>query len=374
MPVRRLLIAVLAVLSALPGQAAFAQGRNSPPTACFTQSPPAPQTGEPVTFDSGCSSDRDGTIAGVSWDLNGDNVWHDLDDRGVRDQPTAVKTFDRPGTYTVQVGVADDDGRLDGFTQTVTVANRAPSAAFTVSPARPVAGDTVTLTSTATDADGTIARQTWDLDNDGQYDDATGATATWRPSAAGSYSVALRAEDDAGAAGTNAQAIVVGSRPVPRPTTPAGGFDNSGPAAPPPPPPPPALPAQPAPPTLRLLDPFPVVRMRGRTTPRGARLKLFSVRGPHGAIATVRCKGRSCPAKRLRRKIKTKSKRGARTVRFKRLQRFLRGGTVLRVTVRKRGMVGKYTRIRIRRIKVPVRVDRCVRPGSARPKPCPEAR
>jgi hypothetical protein len=137
----------------------------------------------------------------------------------------------------------------------------------------------------------------------------------------------------------------------------------SGPAAPPLPP---------VQPPLRLLEPFPVVRMRGRTTPRGARLSLFTIRGPHGATAKVRCKGRGCPAKRMRAKIKTKSRKGARAIRFRRLERFLRAGIELRVTVTKPGTVGKYTRIRIRRMKLPVRVDRCVRPGSAKPTACPE--
>jgi hypothetical protein len=60
-------------------------------------------------------------------------------------------------------------------------------------------------------------------------------------------------------------------------------------------------------------------------------------------------------------------------VRFKRFERLLRAGLTLRVTVTQQGMVGKYTRIRIRRLKLPVRVDRCVMPGSSRPAACPEA-
>ena len=41
----------------------------------------------------------------------------------------------------------------------------------------PQTGDQVTFTSTSSDPDGSIAVQAWDLDNDGQFDDGTGATA-----------------------------------------------------------------------------------------------------------------------------------------------------------------------------------------------------
>jgi hypothetical protein len=36
-------------------------------------------------------------------------------------------------------------------------------------------------------------------------------------------------------------------------------------------------------------------------------------------------------------------------------------------------MVGKYTRIRIRKLAVPVRSDRCLLPDSPKPTACPKA-
>jgi hypothetical protein len=56
----------------------------------------------------------------------------------------------------------------------------------------------VTFTSTSTDADGTIASQAWDLDGDGEYDDATGATAERSFAEAGDHRVALLVTDDEG--------------------------------------------------------------------------------------------------------------------------------------------------------------------------------
>ena len=338
---------------------------NHRPVACFTHTPAAPKTGEPVLFDSACSTDSDGTVVAASWDLDGDGYYHDVDAR------TATRTFARPGTYTVRLGVADDDDALASVTKTITVANRPPVADFAFSPADPAPGTSVTLTSNGADPDGSLASQAWDLDDDGQYDDATGPTATFTPEAARSYSIALRVVDDHGAATVAERAIVVRARPTPPPPTPPRTeFDSSMPVVPPAPQPQPQLPP---PATPRLIDPFPVVRMRGRTTRRGARFTLFSVRAPHGATVHVRCSGRGCPAKRLRRKVTKKSKRGARTVRLRRLERFMRADIVLRITIRKPGTIGKYTRIRIRRVKLPVRVDRCLRPGSSKPEICPEA-
>ncbi len=56
--------------------------------------------------------------------------------------------------------------------------NQPPVAAFSVTPSAPQVNQAVTFTDTSTDADGSIAARAWDLDNDGQYDDASGASAS----------------------------------------------------------------------------------------------------------------------------------------------------------------------------------------------------
>ena len=55
--------------------------------------------------------------------------------------------------------------------------NQAPSASFSQTPASPVAGQQVQFADTSSDADGTIAARAWDLDDDGAFDDGTGASA-----------------------------------------------------------------------------------------------------------------------------------------------------------------------------------------------------
>jgi len=143
------------------------------------------------------------------------------------------------------------------------------------------------------------------------------------------------------------------------------------PTDPPPPPPfdPPANPViapQPAGGVaLPMLRPFPVVRIRGWLTSVGARVTLLTVRAPRGVQIAARCRGRSCPVRRFARTASV-----TRT-RLRPLQRGLRAGTRLDITVRKTGYIGKWTTIVIRRGRPPARADRCVYPGARRPAPCP---
>ena len=117
--------------------------------------------------------------------------------------------------------------------------------------------------------------------------------------------------------------------------------------------------------TPRMMRPAPLVRVRGRTTPMGARITLLTVSAPRGARITVRCKGRGCGVRRW-----------ARTTALTRLTRFERElgtGTRLTILVTKGNRIGKYTHLVIRRNRAPARVDRCLMPGSSRPVACPAA-
>jgi YD repeat-containing protein len=346
-----------------------ATATNRAPTASFTINPATVATGEVVTFTS-TSTDPDGSITSYEWDTDGDAIAdYDGDKRA-----QAARPFATPGTYPIRLRVTDNNGAVSTASKTVTITNRPPTAAFTVSPADPLPGQTITFTSTSTDPDGTIASYAWDTDGDATVDfnDGTGSAATKSFPAAGSYTIRLRVTDNNGGQAIATTTITVGepeSEPLPEPRSDTGQqtFDISTPVAPPPADTPPSAPVAP----LRFLDPFPVVRLRGRTTRKGARLTAFTVRAPHGSLVQVRCKGPGCPAKRLREKVKTKSGRGSATVHFRRLERFLRAGTELQVSVTQEGMVGKYTHIKIRSVAVPVRSDRCLLPGSSKPRACP---
>jgi hypothetical protein len=107
----------------------------------------------------------------------------------------------------------------------------------------------------------------------------------------------------------------------------------------------------------RVIRPFPVVRMRGTLTSRGAKISLFSVRAPRKATIVVRCKGRSCPASRWSRSWNLRKKTLTRMGRF---ERSLRAGVRLTVLVTRKGYVGKRTVFVIRRGAAPTRSDRCL--------------
>jgi hypothetical protein len=130
----------------------------------------------------------------------------------------------------------------------------------------------------------------------------------------------------------------------------------------------PQLPADVDVPAPALMSPFPIVRIAGQLLAGGAKVRLLSVRGPRGAMVSVRCSGDGCPVRSLRRRTRT------RLLRVERLERRLNGGVRLEIYVRQRNRVGKYTRIKIRAgRRPPLRVDRCVRPGGRTPVRCPFA-
>jgi hypothetical protein len=159
--------------------------------------------------------------------------------------------------------------------------------------------------------------------------------------------------------------------PVPAPTGPPAPAPAPAPApspepAPAPPPPafelPPAA-AAPAEGTPELLSPFPVVRIKGWLTARGARITLLTVRAPRGSRIDVACRGAGCPVPKL-----------ARTAAVQRLRRFereLRAGTRLELTVTKPGAIGKWTVIVIRRGSPPRRKDGCLDSDTKRHIRCP---
>lgn len=115
--------------------------------------------------------------------------------------------------------------------------------------------------------------------------------------------------------------------------------------------------------TLRVMSPFPVVRISGRLTATGAQITRFTVRAPRGSSIAVRCRGSSCPARRFA--------HAASVRRLRAFERHLRAGTRVSVVVRKPGRIGKWATITIRRGAPPRRVDRCSYPGRGEPAACP---
>jgi len=132
-----------------------------------------------------------------------------------------------------------------------------------------------------------------------------------------------------------------------------------------------AVPPKPSGPSL--LAPFPVVRVAGVAFAKGIRLRLLSVQqAPPGALVRVRCRGHGCPRRGASRTT-VAGPHGVPAIVFRSFERFLRPGAVIEVFVTKAGSLGKYTRLRVRRGKVPERVDLCLDAAGVKPIACPPA-
>jgi hypothetical protein len=214
----------------------------------------------------------------------------------------------------------------------------------------------VRFTATASDPDGTVSSIQWDLDNDGQFDDAAGSNVSWTFTTAGSRVVAVRATDNMGVAtiafktvdvvGPAATASTPGSAPS---SSPQGSAPSSSPTP--------------------ILSPFPIVRIRGAILRGAVRINLLSIKAPKGAMVKVVCHGKGCGrAKNFKRRV-----RSAKSVRVHAFERVLRRGTVIEVFITAKGVIGKYTSFAIRSNAAPRRLDRCLPPGSSKPASCTAA-
>jgi PKD domain len=339
----RTLFFALALLLILAGPAVAA------PDPSFTVSPDPPVAGQPATFTSTSTSTTDAVpsaavaISTVRWDFSGNPNFEQTGD-------VVTHTYTSTGIKTFRMRVTDVLGAVttESFTITVSasplpadpppLANRLPVAQFSVSDLEPEVGQQIALRSFSYDPDGTIAAQRWDLDGDGDFDEnVTGPTAFTVFFAAGPRIVRLEVRDSSGAVQTERQAITVKPRSV-APVTVS---------------------------RLSLMNPFPIVRLAGSVYPRGVKVRILEARAPRRSTVTVRCAGTRCPAKKI---VRTSTRK---PVRFRSMSRFLGAGTIISVSIRKRGQIGKYTRWLIRGRKVPKRKDLCLYPGRSKPARCP---
>lgn len=105
-----------------------------------------------------------------------------------------------------------------------TGSNQAPTAVIDAVPSSGSAPLTVNFSgSDSSDPEGTPLTYAWDLDGDGQYDDATGVETTWTYDNPGNVTVRLRVADTGLVAGTASRVVSVSNDPpVPVIATPAG--------------------------------------------------------------------------------------------------------------------------------------------------------
>lgn len=122
-------------------------------------------------------------------------------------------------------------------------------------------------------------------------------------------------------------------------------------------------------PPITVLAPFPIVRIDDVVAGSGIRIKTLTVQAGVGTRATITCRGRSCPTRRESRVLS--GKKGIARLGFRRFERFLSAGVVLEVRVTKAGKIGSYTRLKVRRHRLPQRVDTCLSASGVTPIACP---
>jgi PKD repeat protein len=389
---------------------------NAPPTAGFIYEPSTPAVGEQVTFSS-TASDSDGSLDDAShrWDFDEDGQFDDALGQ------TVTHAFSAADTVAVGLEVTDADGGTAVASRDVLVQTAPPNAEFHFSPDPPVSNETVTFDAQASTPPpgATITSMTWDLDGDGEFDDATGAAPSSSYPTPGPHTVSLRVDASDTSFDIRSRVVQVGNR-APKasfsfsPNVPRAGdaielvststdsdspiadqewdldgdgeFDDTkGETA--------SKPVNEPGPIkiglkvrdingatdqvtktisvgerrLDLMAPFPVVRLVGDVLASGKTLiKRLSVRAPKGAEITVRCDGRSCPFEHRERAVRRNR------VRFPGMEGVFDPRAVIEVFVTKPNRIGKYTRFKLRDDKAPKRNDSCTEGERRDPIPCPQ--
>jgi PKD repeat protein len=119
--------------------------------------------------------------------------------------------YSAPASYTVKLTVTDSAGVSATTTQTVTVLDEPPAAAFGASPAVPIPGQSIAFDgSGSSESDGAIVSYAWDF---GDGATGTGATPTHAFATAGTFTVTLTVVDQAGQQGTVSRPITVYAQP-----------------------------------------------------------------------------------------------------------------------------------------------------------------
>ena len=156
------------------------------------------------------STDGDGQLTSWAWDFG---------DGTTSDQQSPEHEFTKPGQHVVTLRVTDDDGATSAPMTRTVVVNARPSASFTASSLTGPAPFEPTFTSTSSDPDGSIASHAWDF---GDGATGSGATASHRYAAVGTYQVTLTVTDDDGARATSTQTVTVTLAPEVIEDSPAG--------------------------------------------------------------------------------------------------------------------------------------------------------
>ena len=115
---------------------------------------------------------------------------------------------------------------------------------------------------------------------------------------------------------------------------------------------------------VKRLKPKPVVRVSGRYTSTGAKITRFTVTSPKGATVKMSCTKGTCP-------VKKQTIKGGHTTHVSKLERTLKAGTRVTLTISRPGYVSQVTTVVIRAKRAPSRSDSCILPGKHKTQRCP---
>lgn len=174
---------------------------DRPPAFNSLTGPSSPSpTGQTIAF-SASAIDPDGSVTGYAWSFG---------DGSAASGPAPTHAYSRAGSYTVTVTAADNNGGRSSQSETVSVSDRPPAAAF-VAPLSTMTGQTVSFDAGAsTDPDGTVTNYAW---NFGDGATATGPTPSHAFARAGTYAVTLAITDNSGSTNTTSHTVSVSDRP-----------------------------------------------------------------------------------------------------------------------------------------------------------------
>ena len=173
------------------------------PTASFSFSPTQPMINQSVSFNAGGSSAGSASsITTYTWDFgDGSSVSGSA--------ATRSHTYSTAGTYVVRLTITNSDGERATTTQNVPVGNPQPTAAFTMSPTDPSAGQSVQFngSSSTAPAGATITSYVWDFGDGAPA--GSGAITSHTYAVAATYTVQLRVTDSTGRTATSTQTLTV---------------------------------------------------------------------------------------------------------------------------------------------------------------------
>ena len=177
-------------------------GTNTAPTAVASATPTNGISPLEVNFTGSNSTDDVGVVS---------YLWDFKDGTSTSSLPNPVHTFTNPGTYHVELTVADGEGLTDSTTVTVVVdspPNEAPVAVALGNPTSGTAPLTVNFNGSSSTDDVAIVSYTWDFDDGTSPSNLTNPVHTFN--SAGTYQVSLTVEDAEGLSDSDSISITVG--------------------------------------------------------------------------------------------------------------------------------------------------------------------